>query len=333
MKKRKLGINGPEVSAIGFGCMGLSEFYGKADDEESKRTLFTALDAGITHLDTADCYADGANEKLIAEVLKEWKGEVFIASKFGIVREPGVYERKINGRPEYVRKAVEASLRRLGIETIDLYYYHRIDASTPIEETVGAMADLVKEGKIRHIGISEASPDTIRRAHQVYPLTAVQSEYSLMTRHVEQRVFPVLRELGIGFVAYSPLSRGLLSGQLSKERLNQEGDLRTQFAPRLTGKNYEFNQKLVDVVTEMAKERGVTTAQLSLAWMLSKGEDIVPIPGTKRSKYLLENIKGADLLLSQAEVDRIENAVPADQVKGARYTEAGFVGLDDIEMI
>ncbi len=329
MKKRILGVGGPEVSALGFGCMGLSEFYGKADDHESRKVILSALESGVTYLDTADCYAAGANEDLIGSTLKEWHGEVFLASKFGIVRKPGVYGREINGRPEYVRKAIEESLRRLKVDTLDLYYYHRIDVNTPIEETIGAMSDLVKEGKVKYIGISEASPATIRRAHKVHPLTAVQSEYSLMTRDIEKSVFPVLRELGISFVAYSPLSRGLLSGTLDSDMLKQEGDQRTQFAPRLSGENFASNQKLVDVLTEISKEKGVTTAQLSLAWMLSKGEDIVPIPGTKRIKYLYENIKAVEIDLSLEEVLKIESAIPAEAVQGARYTEAGLVGLEE----
>lgn len=328
MKMRKLGSSGAEVSAVGFGCMGLSEFYGKADYEESKRTILTALDAGVTYLDTADCYGNGANEGLIADALKDWSGDVFIATKFGIVREPGVYERTINGRPEYVRKAAEASLRRLRVDTIDLYYYHRIDVNTPVEETIGAMADLVKEGKIRYIGISEASPETLRRAGKVFDLTAAQYEYSLMTRKPEQSIIPVLREMGTGFVAYSPLCRGLLSGKLSRDIINQKGDFRG-FLPRMTGENYTSNQTLVQTVTEIAAQKGVTAAQLSLAWVLAKGEDIVPIPGTRNADRLLENIGAADLQLNPDEIKRIEAAVPAGLVKGERYPEAGLVGLED----
>lgn len=327
MKMRKLGIGGAEVSAVGFGCMGLSEFYGKTDYTESKRTILTALDAGVTYLDTADCYGNGANEELIADALKDWSGNVFIATKFGIVRKPGVYERTINGRPEYVRKAVDASLRRLNIDTIDLYYYHRIDVDTPIEETIGAMADLVKAGKIKYIGISEASPDTLRRASKVFDLTAAQYEYSLMTRKPEQSIFPVLRELEIGFVAYSPLCRGLLSGKLSPDIITQEGDFRG-LLPRMTGENYISNQKLVQSAAEIAAQKGITAAQLSLAWVMSKGEDIVPIPGTKRTDRLLENIRAADIVLSPDEIKKIEAAVPAGQVMGERYAEAGLVGLE-----
>jgi len=301
---RKLGTSGAEVSAVGFGCMGLSEFYGKAEYAESKRTILTALDAGVTYLDTADCYGNGANEELIADALKDWSGSVFIATKFGIVRKHGVYERTINGRPEYVRRAVEASLRRLKVDTIDLYYYHRIDENTPVEETIGAMADLVKEGKIKYIGISEASPETLRRASKVFRLTAAQYEYSLMTRKPEQSIFPVLREQGIGFVAYSPLCRGLLSGKLNQDIISQEGDFRGML-PRMTGENYAANQKLAQTVTEIAAQKGITAAQLSLAWVLSKGGDIVPIPGTKRVNRLLENIRAVDIALNPEEIKKL----------------------------
>ena len=328
MRMRKLGTSGAEVSAVGFGCMGLSEFYGKAEYAESKRTILTALDAGVTYLDTADCYGNGANEELIADALKDWSGSVFIATKFGIVRKHGVYERTINGRPEYVRRAVEASLRRLKVDTIDLYYYHRIDENTPVEETIGAMADLVKEGKIKYIGISEASPETLRRASKVFRLTADQYEYSLMTRKPEQSIFPVLREQGIGFVAYSPLCRGLLSGKLNQDIISQEGDFRGML-PRMTGENYAANQKLAQTVTEIAAQKGITAAQLSLAWVLSKGGDIVPIPGTKRVNRLLENIRAVDIALNPEEIKKIEEAVPAGQVRGERYSEAGLIGLEN----
>lgn len=328
MKKRRLGKHGLEVSAIGLGCMGMSEFYGKSEFEESRKTILKALESGITFLDTADCYDNGHNEELVGIVLKEWPGEVVLATKFGIVREPGVYERRINGRPEYVKRAAEASLRRLNREVIDLYYLHRMDANTPIEETIGAMSDLVKDGKVRYIGISEASPDTIRRANSVHPLTAVQSEYSLMTRNIENRVLPILREIGTGFVAYSPLCRGLLSGQLTQEILNQEGDFR-KILPRMQGDNLAHNQRLVDRITGIASQKRVTAAQISLAWVLAKGEDIVPIPGTKRIKYLLENIESVDIDLSAEEINEIESAVPVREVLGNRYTEAGMLGVEE----
>lgn len=328
MKKRVLGTNGPEVSAIGYGCMGLSEFYGNADYEEAKKTILKALSSGITYLDTADCYGNGANEELIGDALKDWHEHVFIASKFGIVRKPGVYERTINGRPEYVRQALEASLRRLKVDTIDLYYYHRIDLNTPIEETIGAMADLVKEGKIRYIGISEASGDTLRRANNVYQLTAGQYEYSLITRKAETSIFPVLRELGIGFTAYSPLGRGLLSGKLNRQIIMQEGDFRNTL-PRMHGDNFTSNQRLVNALTEIAAQKGITAAQLSLAWILSKGEGIIPIPGTRKTERLLENIEAVEITLGSDELKQIEDAIPVDQIKGERYTEAGFVGMEN----
>lgn len=285
MQKRYLGNNGAEVSAIGLGCMGMSEFYGKADPKESKKTILTALESGVTFLDTADTYGNGANEELVGSVLKEWKGDAFVATKFGIVREPGSYERKINGRPEYVRKAAEASLRRMNRDVIDLYYLHRIDSSIPIEETIGAMSLLVKEGKVRYIGISEASPDTIRRAHAIHPLTAVQSEYSLFTRNVEAQVLPVLKELGIGFVAYSPLSRGILTGRLDSNLLTQEGDMR-RFLPRMQGENLAHNLKFVDRLVEIAQQKGVTTAQLVLAWILLRMKILFLYRGPKKYSIL-----------------------------------------------
>ena len=300
MKKRRLGKGGPEISAIGLGCMGMSEFYGPADDESSRRLILEALENGVTMLDTADTYGLGHNESLIADALKGWKGDVFIATKFGIVRKPGEYKRSISGRPEYVRQAAEASLKRLKRDWIDLYYVHRIDVTVPIEETVGAMADLVKEGKVRYIGLSEPSAKTIRKAHAVHPLAAVQSEFSLWTRHVEEEILPTLRELGIGFVAYSPLGRGFLTGTLDKKALDQS-DFRN-LVPRLQGENYEQNLALVKRVQGMAAQKGVAPAQLALAWILGKGEDIVPIPGTRRSRYLQENIEAVGIHLDESEI-------------------------------
>ena len=332
MKKRYLGKYGPEVSAIGLGCMGMSEFYGKVDYAESRNTILKALESGITFLDTADTYGQGHNEKLVGTVLKEWRGEVFVATKFGIVREPGAYERTINGRREYVNRAVEASLRRLKREVIDLYYLHRSDINTPIEETIGAMADLVKQGKVRYLGVSEALPSTIRRAHSVYPLTVVQSEYSLFTRNVETQVLPTLRELGIGFVAYSPLSRGMLTNKLNQEILNREGDVR-KYLPRMQGDNWVHNQKFVALITDIARQKGVTTAQLALAWVLSKGEDIIPIPGTKNRERILENIKAVDIELSSKEINEIESAIPIHEVWGERYTGAGKIGIEEYQHI
>lgn len=327
MEKRRLGTIGPQVSAIGLGCMGMSEFYGKSHDTHSKEVILTAVRNGITMLDTADTYGNGHNEELIALALKEWHDEVFIATKFGMVREPGAYKRTVNGHPEYVRKAAEASLRRLNREVIDLYYIHRVDITVPIEETIGAMSDLVKQGKVRYIGISESSASTIRKAHAVHPLAAVQTEYSLWTRHVEKEVLPTLRKLGIGFVAYSPLGRGFLTGKLNRSVIEQEGDFRN-YLPRMQGENYDHNFELVRKIEMMAERKGITGAQLVLGWVLSKGEDIIPIPGTRQIKYLVENIEAVDIPLSANEVNEIESSFPPDEVKGERYTQAGMLGID-----
>lgn len=326
MKKRYLGTNGPEVSAIGLGCMGMSEFYGSSNDKESKATILTALENGITMLDTSDTYGHGHNEILIADALKDWSDQVFIATKFGIVREIGKYERTINGRPEYVRSACEASLRRLKRDVIDLYYIHRIDVSTPIEETIGAMADLVSQGKVRYIGISEASAATIRKAHAVHPLSAVQSEYSLWSRELENEVIPACRELGISLVAYSPLGRGFLTGKLDLNHLEQ-GDFRSGL-PRLVGKNLEHNQELLTRFEDMAKAKGITASNLALAWVLAKGSDIIPIPGTRREKYLLENIAATNIVLSKTDLREIEGIFTIGAAQGGRYTEAGMKGLN-----
>ncbi len=326
MKQRRLGKGGPEVSAIGLGCMGMSEFYGPSDDENSRRLILEAIESGITMLDTSDTYGLGHNESLIADALKAWKGDVFIATKFGIVRKPGEYRRSICGRPEYVREAAEASLKRLKRDIIDLYYVHRIDVTVPIEETVGAMADLVREGKVRWIGLSEPSAKTIRKAHAVHPLAAVQSEFSLWTRHVEAEILPTLRELGIGFVAYSPLGRGFLTGALDRNGLDK-GDFRN-LLPRLQGENYDHNLALVGRLQNMAAQKGVTPAQLALAWVLHKGDDIVPIPGTRRSKYLQENIAATALHLDESEIASLESIFTAGAVKGNRYPDAGMAGID-----
>ncbi|MEQ8174513.1 MAG: aldo/keto reductase [Syntrophomonadaceae bacterium] len=326
MQMRKLGNNGPQVSAIGLGCMGMSEFYGPANDAESKKTILTALENGITMLDTSDMYGHGHNEELIAAALKEWKEDIILASKFGIVREMGKYERTINGRPEYVRRSCENSLRRLKREVIDLYYIHRVDSKVPIEDTIGTMSDLVREGKVRFIGISEAAPATIRKAHAVHPLAAVQTEYSLWTRHVEDEILPVLRELGIALVAYSPLGRGFLTGTVDKEKLH-EGDFRN-FVPRLQDENYEHNKKLVQGLQEVARQKGIELPKLCLAWVLAKGDDIVPIPGTTKLSHLLDNIKATEIKLSAQDMADIEAVFPRGAVKGDRYPEAGKAGID-----
>lgn len=326
MKKRQLGKNGPVISAMGLGCMGMSEFYGKADDAESKRTLLKALENGISMLDTSDQYGHGHNEELIAQALKDWSGEVFVASKFGIVREKGKYERTICGRPEYVRQACEASLKRLQRDVIDLYYIHRIDSSVPIEDTIGALSDLVDQGKIRYIGISEASAATICRAHEVHPLAAVQTEYSLWTRHVEAEVLPVLRELGIALVAYSPLGRGFLTGQIDPGKLEQ-GDFRGML-PRFQGEHYQQNQALLQRLAELARQKNIGLSQLALAWVLAQGEDIIPIPGTRKAAHLMDNINAVDISLSQEELAEIEAAFPSSEVKGERYPQAGMIGLN-----
>jgi aryl-alcohol dehydrogenase-like predicted oxidoreductase len=322
MNKRTLGPEGPEVSAIGLGCMGMSAFYGSHDDVESTRTIHRALELGCNFLDTSDMYGPHTNEELVGRAIAGRRDEVFLATKFGIKITPGdPPKREINGRPEYVREACEGSLRRLGVETIDLYYQHRVDARTPIEETVGAMAGLVQEGKIRHIGLSEAGAETIRRAHAVHPITAVQTEYSLWTRDLDGEILPTLKELGIGLVAYSPLGRGFLSGRFSSPDELDEGDFR-RYGPRFTGENLQHNLQLAERVKELAGEKGVTPGQLALAWVLHRWEHIVPIPGTKRVAYLEENLAAADIELSEGEVEQIAEAVPA--AAGARYDEAGM---------
>jgi aryl-alcohol dehydrogenase-like predicted oxidoreductase len=324
MINRTLGPGGPEVSAIGLGCMGMSAFYGTSDEGESLRTIERALDLGCNFLDTSDMYGPHTNERLLGRAIKDRRDEVFLATKFGIRIEPGpdgTPIRSIDGRPEYVRAACDASLQRLGVDHIDLYYQHRVDPSTPIEETVGAMAELVAAGKVRHLGLSEASAQTIRRAHEVHPIAAVQSEYSLWTRDVESEIMPTLEELGIALVAYSPLGRGFLSGRFSSPEELDEGDFR-RYGPRFTGENLLENRKLAERVRELANERGLTPGQLALAWVLARGEHVVPIPGTKRVSYLEENLVAAHVRLSDEEVERIADAVPT--ATGARYDEQGM---------
>ena len=321
MQRRKLGRDGPEVSALGLGCMGMAGWYGVRDDGEARATLERAFELGVDFLDTADVYGAGDNERFVGEALRGRRDRVFLATKFGHVWNDSGASVDVDGSPAYAAKACEGSLSRLGTDVIDLYYLHRVDSNCPIEDTVGAMARLVEAGKVRHIGLSEAAPETIRRAHGVHPITALQTEYSLLAREPEIGHLDVCRELGIGFVAYSPLGRGLLSGVIHKIDDLAAGDVRRRF-PRFQEGNMERNLDLLGEVAALAAERNVTPAQIALAWVLNKGEDIVPIPGTQRRTYLEENLAAVDIVLTEAELARLDTAVPPSAPAGERYPEA-----------
>ena len=327
MKMRRLGRHGPELSAVGLGCMGMSAFYGGRDGNESVRTLHRAVELGVTFFDSADAYANGANEELVGRELRAVRGRVFIATKFANTWGPDGRRTGISGRPDYVRSACDASLKRLGLDVIDLYYQHRVDPDTPIEDTVGAMAGLVQAGKVRFLGLSEASPATIRRAHAVYPITALQTEYSLWSREPEDEILPLLRELGIGFVPYSPLGRGFLTGQIrSINDLDHDDWRRT--SPRFQGAAFAANLALVEKIGAIAASKGCTPGQLALAWVLAQGGDVIPIPGTKKVRYLEENVAAADIVLSEGDLAAIGTALPAGAAAGDRYAPEGMRTLN-----
>jgi aryl-alcohol dehydrogenase-like predicted oxidoreductase len=326
MNTKKLGSQGLEVSAQGLGCMGMSEFYGHADEGEAIRTIQRALELGVTFLDTADMYGPFTNEKLVGRAIEDRRDQVVVATKFGNVRGENGERLGIRGDAEYVRQACDASLQRLGVDQIDLYYQHRVDKSVEIEETVGAMKELVEAGKVRYLGLSEASPETIRRANAVHPISALQTEYSLWTRDPEARVLPTVRELGIGFVAYSPLGRGFLSGRFKSPDDFEEGDFRKHH-PRFQGENFQKNLELVERVKEIADEKGVTPGQLALAWVMSRGDDVVPIPGTTKVRNLEENVAAAEIELSDEELARIDEAAPKGVTAGERYADMSQIDV------
>jgi aryl-alcohol dehydrogenase-like predicted oxidoreductase len=326
MERRALGTQGLVVSAEGLGCMGMSEFYGTVDEAESIATIHRALELGVDLLDTADVYGPHTNERLVGEAIADRRDEVILATKFGIVRDPeNPRARGVNGRPEYVHRSCDASLRRLGVEHIDLYYQHRVDPDVPIEETVGAMAELVDAGKVRFLGLSEAAPETVRRAHEVHPISALQTEYSLWSRDPEDELLATVRELGIGFVAYSPLGRGFLTGQITSPDDFEEDDFR-RYNPRFQGENFDANLALVERVRSLAAEKDCTPGQLALAWVLAQGEDVIAIPGTKRRAYLEENVEAAEISLSQSELDAIDEAAPRGAASGDRYPDMSNIG-------
>ena len=327
MQKRSLGRGGLSVSALGLGCMGMSEFYGPGDERESIATIHRAIELGVTLLDTADMYGVGRNEELVGRAIRNRRDQVVLATKFGNVRGPNGERLGISGRPDYVKSACNASLRRLAVDVIDLYYQHRVDPKTPIEDTVGAMSELVRAGKVRYIGLSEAAPDTIRRAHTVHPIAAVQSEYSLWTRDPEDAILPTLRELGIGFVAYSPLGRGFLTGRFQRPEDLPEGDFR-RTSPRFSAENFQRNLDLVREVEAIAQAKGCKPSQVALAWVLTQGDDVVPIPGTKRRRYLEENVGALEVSLSSTDVERIARAFPKGAAAGERYDRAGMQMLN-----
>ena len=324
---RYLGAQGLRVSALGLGAMGMSEFYGETSDQESIATIHRALDLGVTLIDTADMYGVGHNEQLVGRAIHDRRDTVVLATKFGNVRGPNGERLGIDGSPEYVMKACDASLKRLGVAHIDLYYQHRVDPDTPIEETVGAMSRLVEEGKVRYLGLSEAAPATIRRAHAVHPIAALQTEYSLWTRDPEEEVLPTVRELGIGFVAYSPLGRGFLTGQIRRPEDLADDDFR-KHSPRFQGENFQRNLDLVDKVRELAERKGCKPSQLALAWLLAQGDDIVPIPGTKRISYLEENLGALDVVLTPDDLRALDEVAPQGAASGARYPEAAMSSLN-----